>query len=171
MAKDAEPPLGVARSFKRLLGARDGGVALVFALAMPPIALLGVCGLDIYRAQSVRQSLQDALDAATLAAARSGEMTDAGVRRVGLQALRANMAQFPHVAVDETASRTNFDLSADGSVESYASANVDTLAAGAFWGPLDVPAAPWFTGHWTVGSACLDTRFLTPRELRAPGSA
>jgi len=176
MAKDAEPPLGVARSFKRLLGARDGGVALVFALAMPPIALLGVCGLDIYRAQSVRQSLQDALDAATLAAARSGEMTDAGVRRVGLQALRANMAQFPHAAVDETASRTNFDLSADGSVESYASANVDTLAAGAFLGDrLDVTASALVhrsTGRVEIALVIDNTGSMSSRgKLRAAQDA
>jgi len=176
MAKDAGPPLGAARSFKRLLGARDGGVALVFALAMPPITLLGVCGLDIYRAQSVRQSLQDALDAATLAAARSGEMTDAGVRRVGLQALRANMAQFPDVVVDQTASRTNFDLNADGSVESYASADVDTLAAGAFLGDrLDVTASALVhrsTGRVEIALVIDNTGSMSSRgKLRAAQDA
>lgn len=121
-------------ALKRFRRSRDGGVALVFALSMPALTMMAVCGLDVHRAQSVRQSLQDALDAATLAAARSGEMTDEGVRRVGMHALRANMAQFPYVAIDETISRTNFDLNADGSVESQARADVDTLAAGAFLG-------------------------------------
>lgn len=120
--------------FRRFAESQHGGVALIFALSMPALTMMAVCGLDIHRAQSVRQSLQDALDAATLAAARSGEMDDAGVRRVGLHALRANMAQFPYVAIDEAVGRTNFDLNADGSVESHARADVDTLAAGAFLG-------------------------------------
>lgn len=124
---------------KRLLRARDGGVALMFALAMPPMTMMAVCGLDIHRASSVRQSLQDALDAATLAAARSGETTDAGVRTVGMRVLRANLAQFPYVTLNEATNSTNFDLNEDGSVVSYARVAVDTLVAGAFLGDaLDV---------------------------------
>lgn len=133
--------IGVAlRAFgKRLWRARDGGVAMMFALAMPPMTMLAVCGLDIHRASSVRQSLQDALDAATLAAARSDEITDAGVRTVGMRVLRANLAQFPYVTLNEATDSTNFDLNADGSVVSYARVSVDTLVAGAFLGDnLDV---------------------------------
>lgn len=124
---------------KRLWRARDGGVAMMFALAMPPMTMMAVCGLDIHRASSVRQSLQDALDAATLAAARSGETTDAGVRTVGMRVLRANLAQFPYVTLNEQVNSTNFDLNEDGSVTSYARVAVDTLVAGAFLGDeLDV---------------------------------
>lgn len=124
---------------KRLWRARDGGVAMMFALAMPPMTMMAVCGLDIHRASSVRQSLQDALDAATLAAARSGETTDAGVRTVGMRVLRANLAQFPYVTLIEATNSTNFDLNDDGSVLSYARVSVDTLVAGAFLGDeLDV---------------------------------
>lgn len=130
---------GLAALGRRLWRARDGGVAMMFALAMPPLTMMAVCGLDIHRASSVRQSLQDALDAATLAAARSGETTDAGVRRVGMNALRANLAQFPYVTLNEDSASTNFDLDADGSVVSYARVAVDTLVAGAFLGDaLDV---------------------------------
>ena len=128
------------RSFSRIFTrARDGGVAMMFALAMPPMTMMAVCGLDIHRASSVRQSLQDALDAATLAAARSDETTDAGIREVGLRVLRANLAQFPHVTLNEHINSTNFDLNADGSVTSFARVSVDTLVAGAFLGDeLDV---------------------------------
>lgn len=124
---------------KRLWRARDGGVAMMFALAMPPMTMMAVCGLDIHRASSVRQSLQDALDAATLAAARSDETTDAGIRAVGLRVLRANLAQFPYVTLNEATNSTHFDLNEDGSVTSYARVSVDTLVAGAFLGDeLDV---------------------------------
>ena len=124
---------------RRFANARNGGVALMFALAMPPMTMMAVCGLDLQRASSIKRSLQDALDAATLAAARSNETTDAGIRTVGMRALRANLAQFPHVALDESATVTNFDLNADGSVTGTAHVDVDTLVAGAFLGDsLDV---------------------------------
>lgn len=130
---------GLKNLGKRLWRARDGGVAMMFALAMPPMTMMAVCGLDIHRASSVRQSLQDALDAATLAAARSGATTDAAVRTVGMRVLRANLAQFPYVTLNEQVNSTNFDLNEDGSVTSYARVAVDTLVAGAFLGDeLDV---------------------------------
>ena len=47
----------------RLARAREGGVAMMFALALPPICMMGVCGVDIHRASTVRAQLQDALDA------------------------------------------------------------------------------------------------------------
>lgn len=126
---------------RRFATARNGGVALMFALAMPPMTMLAVCGLDLQRASSVKRSLQDALDAATLAAARSNETTDDGIRRVGMQALHANLAQFPYVILDESAEVTNFSLDDDGSVTGTAHVDVDTLAAGAFLGDsLDVVA-------------------------------
>lgn len=130
---------GLTNLGKRLWRARDGGVAMMFALAMPPMTMMAVCGLDVHRASSVRQSLQDALDAATLAAARSGATTDAEVRTIGMRVLRANLAQFPYVTLNEAVNSTNFDLNTDGSVTSYARVAVDTLVAGAFLGDeLDV---------------------------------
>lgn len=124
-----------------LVRSRHGGVALIFALAMPPMTLMAICGLDLQHASSMRRALQDSLDAATLAAARSSETTDAGVRRVGLASLRSGLAQFPEVELDEAVSRTNFDLNADGSVSSIAHARVDTFIAGSLFGDaLDIGA-------------------------------
>lgn len=102
---------------------------MIFALSLPVLALAAVAGVDINRASSVRMSLQDALDAAALAAARSGETTSEGVRRVGMSALRANLAAFPDVRLDETAPNTTFVLNADGSVDASARAAVETLIA------------------------------------------
>lgn len=127
------------RFLARLGRARQGGVAMMFALAMPPVALMAVAGVDFHRASTVRMNLQDALDAATLAAARSSETTTAGVNRVGLAALRANLANYPGVRLAE--GNTAFVLNADGSVDSRAKVTVDTLVADMFLGgSMDVGA-------------------------------
>ena len=120
----------------RLARSRDGGVAMMFALALPPICMMGVCGVDIHRASTVRAQLQDALDAAALSAARSNETTDAGIRTVGMRALRANLAAFPDVTLREAASYTDFDLNADGSVVAKAKVDVEALVADMFLGDL-----------------------------------
>lgn len=126
-------PNGFLSRFAR---ARDGGVAMMFALALPPITMMAVCGVDIHRASTVRMNLQDALDAAALAAARSSETTDAGIRRVGMAALRANLASYPDVTLREAASYTDFDLNDDGSVHATARVDVNTLVADMFLGDL-----------------------------------
>ena len=120
----------------RLARAREGGVAMMFALALPPICMMGVCGVDIHRASTVRAQLQDALDAAALSAARSNETTDAGIRAVGMRALRANLAAFPDVTLREAASYTDFDLNADGSVVAKAEVDVEALVADMFLGDM-----------------------------------
>src|SRR5690606_34799721 len=99
------------RFLSKLARARGGGVAVMFALAMPPIALMAVAGVDFHRASTVRMNLQDALDAASLAAARSSETTTAGVHRVGMDALRANLASYPGVTL--LANQTSFVLNGD----------------------------------------------------------
>lgn len=127
------------RFIAALARARDGGVAMMFALALPPVALMAVAGVDFHRASTVRMNLQDALDAASLAAARSAETTDAGVRRVGMAALRANLANYPDIDLIEGAS--GFDLNDDGSVDARAKVRVDTLVADMFLGRfMDVGA-------------------------------
>lgn len=123
-----------ARFLKRFGQARQGGVALIFALAMPPITLMAVAGVDVHRASSVQQNLKDALDAAALAAARSDATTSAGVREVGMRALQANMAAFPNVTLLTDAASTTFVLNADGSVDGVARARVETLVADMFLG-------------------------------------
>jgi len=56
---------GFAGRFAR---ARRGNVAMIFALSLPPLILMTLGGVDIHRASTVRVNLQDALDAAALAA-------------------------------------------------------------------------------------------------------
>lgn len=111
----------------RLARARDGGVAMMFGLALPPLMMMSVAGIDIHRAATVRASLQDALDAAALAAARSQYIDNEGVTRVGLASLRANLHNFHGVTLDESA--TTFTLSAEGVVTAHAKADVDAIIA------------------------------------------
>lgn len=113
--------------WRRLARARDGGVALVFGLALPPLMMMTVAGVDLHRAATVRSSLQDALDAAALAAARSQYVDEAGVNRIGMASLRANMQNFTGVTLDTSA--TSFTLSRDGVVTAVAKANVDAIIA------------------------------------------
>lgn len=89
----------------------------------------------------MRRSLQDSLDSATLAAARSSARTPEAVRAVGMAALRANLAAFPRVVLNEDPERTSFVMGNNGTVTGFAHAGVDTLVAGSFLGhDIDVGA-------------------------------
>lgn len=121
-----------ARLAARLRRSTAGGVAMMFGLAMPVISLTALAGVDIYRASSVRMNLQDALDAAALAAARSPYIEDQGITRVGLAALRANMQAYPNTRLLED--QVSFHLNEDGVVVASARAEVETLVADMFLG-------------------------------------
>ena len=71
---------------------RDGSVAVQFALLALPLAVLAFGLVDVNRATVAKQSLQDALDASTLLAARSTATTDTALAAVGTPALNANLA-------------------------------------------------------------------------------
>lgn len=123
---------GVAGLATRLSGARGGGVAMIFALAMPVVSMTALAGVDIHRASNVRMNLQDALDAATLAAARSPYTDDAGITEVGLAALRANMQAYDNASLIED--EVSFTLNEEGVVVASAKAKVDTVVADMFLG-------------------------------------
>lgn len=82
--------------FRRLLGRLrrdDRGVAAVqFALVAVPLSVTIFGVIDVSRASTERVRLQDALDAAALAAARSTATTNAQVQTIGSQVLAADMA-------------------------------------------------------------------------------
>lgn len=126
------PKAGIAGLAKRLSGAREGGVAMIFALAMPVVSMTALAGVDIHRASNVRMNLQDALDAAALAAARSPYTDDADLTEVGLAALRANMQAYDNASLIED--EVSFSLDDDGVVVASAKAKVDTVVADMFLG-------------------------------------
>jgi Flp pilus assembly protein TadG len=82
-------------------------------------------GVDINRAATVRVNLQDALDAATLAAARSSATTDADLTTIGAKALKANLQNYPNINLADA----TFTLNSDHVVIANATVNVKTLVA------------------------------------------
>ena len=117
----------VADLMRRLRDDARGNVAMMFGFALPVLILITVGGVDIHRASTVRVNLQDALDAATLAAARSAYTDDVNLNRVGLAALRANLAAYPNVTL--LTAETSFTLTSDQVVIARTRANVKTLIA------------------------------------------
>ncbi|RZJ17597.1 MAG: VWA domain-containing protein [Brevundimonas sp.] len=115
--------LGFARRFLR---ARQGNVAMLFALSMPAVMMVGLGGVDVNRIYTVRAHLQDALDAATLAAARSNFTDNENITKVGLAALKANLQQVPQIEFDNEAT---FVLNNQGVVVGSAKVKVKTLVA------------------------------------------
>lgn len=68
-----------------------GGVAVAFALSVTSLVPVTMVGLDLYVASNQQSKLQDALDAATLFAARSSAKTDAEIASIGAKALQSNL--------------------------------------------------------------------------------
>ena len=110
---------------RRFAVSTRGNVAMIFALTLPILVLVTVGGVDINRASTVRLNLQDALDAASLAAARSSYVTDADLTRVGTAALKANLQAYPNI----TLGTATFTLNAQQIVIADATVNVKTLVA------------------------------------------
>lgn len=112
---------------------RRGNVALIFGLSLPVMVLMTVGGVDIHRASTVRVNLQDALDASALAAARSPYTDPADIQRVGMDALRANLTNYPNIILRED--RTTFVLTEDQVLVAKGSVDVEALVANIFLPP------------------------------------
>lgn len=126
--------VGGARGLaKRFAVDARGNVAMLFGLSLPVLILMTFGGVDIHRMSTVRVNLQDALDAATLAAARSPYTTNADLQRVGLAALKANLQAYPNVTLEED--QTSFVLTGDDVVVADARVQVKTLVANIFLPP------------------------------------
>jgi Flp pilus assembly protein TadG len=82
----------VAMAARALQRDERGGVAVIFALAIIPVAFLSLVMLDYSRASTAKQGLQENLDAATLIAARSSAIEPDAVDKIGEEAF---MAQLP----------------------------------------------------------------------------
>jgi Flp pilus assembly protein TadG len=118
------------RRFLKRFQTRGGNISIIFALALIPLSMLGLAAIDFHRASSVKLQLQDALDSATLAAARSTATTTAGVQTIGDQVLRANLDKFSSTSL----SSDTFTLNTDGTVTSTAVVDVKPLIANLFLG-------------------------------------
>jgi Flp pilus assembly protein TadG len=127
---------------------RRGAIAVQAALCVPPILVLTFGALDISNASQEKTRLQDALDAATLAAARSSATTDAQLYAVGS----------PTLAADMTGSKATVTSSSyhavDSKVVAAASAKVPAMIAGI-----------WSQGDMTIGATSEVSRAVTKVEL------
>lgn len=70
-------------SLRRLKRDDRGAMAVLLALSLVPLTFAAIGAVDLTNGLNARSRLQDALDAATLAAARSDAADDAGVAAVG----------------------------------------------------------------------------------------
>lgn len=126
-----------AKRFLRRFATRKGGVAMIFGLSFIPLSILTLAAIDFHRASTVKNMLQDALDAATLAAARSEGATSSQIQTIGYNTLMANVT----TVNDTTISAATFTLAADGTVTGDVEAEVEPLVASMFLGgPLTVGA-------------------------------
>ncbi|QYF86796.1 pilus assembly protein TadG-related protein [Brevundimonas sp. PAMC22021] len=117
----------LCRLSRRLGGNERGNVAMIFAFSLPVVAMMSLGGIDYQRASTARSNLQDALDAATLAAARAPTNDAATLNEVGLAALRANLTASR--AGEFNDSDASFTLDANQVVVAEATLQVNTLIA------------------------------------------
>ncbi len=115
-----------ARRFAaRFAAGRRGNVAMMFALALPALMMISLGAIDIHQASKVKANLQDALDAAALAAARSKYTDDVNLDRIGLAALKANM---PAYFKDQSGDTASFKLQGN-TIVADARVNVKVIVA------------------------------------------
>src|SRR4051812_31165041 len=97
-------------------GARDqrGVSAVAFAISFAVLTPMALGIFDVYQSTEQRGKLQDALDAATLYAARSTSTTDAAIDAAGDKAMAANL----QLIQGATLQSSNFSLSGNRVVAS-----------------------------------------------------
>lgn len=114
-----------------------GNVAVVTALAMGPICIASLGAIDLARATSAKSQLQDALDAAALAAARTNSTTDSQLTTAGNRFLAQNLNLGP----DFTLASSSFKFGANGRVAAEATLQITPFIAGLMdGGTMDISA-------------------------------
>ncbi|TAJ73187.1 MAG: VWA domain-containing protein [Phenylobacterium sp.] len=103
-----------------------GNVAIVAALAMGPLCVAGLGAMDLARATTAKMELQDALDAAALAAARTTATTDAELKVAGDRFLGQNLG----LDEDKELDSTSFTFGENGNVVASARLNLRPYIAG-----------------------------------------
>ncbi len=100
----------------------SGGVAIIFALSLVVLLLVGGVALDYERLVRVQNSLQDALDAALLAAATSGDDSSAKLDKIISNYMQVNWSsKYPDVKLNY-----NYTQSDDGKLTGHARVAVKT---------------------------------------------
>ena len=109
------------------MGADDGGnVAILAAFAMIPLTIASLGAVDLTRAYATRVELQDALDAAALAAGRSSTSDESKLQAMGERILGQNLSG----ARDFTLTSSSFKFGPKGEVVAQASATYTPMLGG-----------------------------------------
>lgn len=122
---------GFAAFARRLRRDERGAIAVQFALLALPLAVLVFGLVDVSRISLQRRQMQDALDAATLMAARSTAVTDAGLEAVGDPAFLAEVAG---MNLGLTASSATFKMGVDNHVIGTVTATLQPIIANLWTG-------------------------------------
>ncbi|MDB5431553.1 MAG: pilus assembly protein TadG [Caulobacter sp.] len=129
--------------------AKRGAVAVQFAVMALPLAVLSFGLVDVDRASTQRKQLQDALDAATLMAARSSATTDPQLKTIGDAALGGQLTGL------KDATLTASDFHASGS----------TVIGTATLKVKPIIANLWLNGDMTVGAESEVVRSINKLEV------
>jgi Flp pilus assembly protein TadG len=118
----------LAAGARRFLASRRGGIAPAAALIMMPILMLSFGAAEFQRYTALRGDVQDALDAAALAVARSSSSDAAELQQTGEAVLRAQ------VPFSEDLRLTSFTVSrgADGLIVADARVSITPIVASLF---------------------------------------
>lgn len=120
----------------RLRRDQRGAIAIQFALLALPLTVLVFALVDIGRISLQRRQMQDALDAATLMAARSTAATDAELEAVGDPAFLAEVA---NLNMGLTAANATFKAGSTSHIIGTATATLQPIIIGL-----------WTSGNFTV---------------------
>lgn len=116
------------KTSRSLLRDTRGGIVVTAALALAPLTLLSFAAVEFNRYIAIRGQLQDAVDAATLAVARSAEKDPAKLEALGTRVLTAALADAPagHVI------RSKAWLDVDGQVKGEATVSITPIVSDLF---------------------------------------
>ncbi|MDP1738606.1 MAG: ubiquitin-activating E1 FCCH domain-containing protein [Caulobacter sp.] len=139
------PVSGFLRRFRN----ESGAVAIWFAVLALPLAVLAFGLIDVNRASVEKRHLQDAVDAATLLAARSSATTNEEIQAIGAAALAAQLSGMS----DATLTSSTFTVSGS-KVIGTATASI-----------VPVIANLWLQGDMYVGAEAEVLRASTNLEV------
>lgn len=126
----------VGHTIKKLISAfgrsQRGNVAMMTGVALPILLMVSAGAIDLHNMARVKSELQDALDAASLAAARSPYAKQTEIQRVGMDALRANM---PGYFSGNPGDVGTFIITGKDKVTASATVQVKTIVANIFLPP------------------------------------
>lgn len=126
------------RLFRRLLRDEGGAVAIMLTLSLIPLSIAAIGAVDLERGLSARTQLQDALDAAALAALKASANDANLLQSTGAAAFAQNLGPSPDLKV---VAGPTFVYGDQGKVLADATASVDTIIASWVIGhPLNVAA-------------------------------